>query len=364
MRAWVLHDIGDIRYEETQTPVPASGEVRISVKAAGVCGSDIPRIFTTGAHRMPLIPGHEFSGVVEVIGDGVDSAWMGKRVGVFPLIPCGKCSPCLDKHPEMCRSYDYIGSRRDGAFAECVLAPVSNLIEIPETVSFEAAAMFEPMAVAVHAMRMALGDEKQDDSMNSNEDSKIVVCGLGTIGLLLVRFLLECGCKDVYVVGRKDGQKHRALILGIPEDHYCDGREVDVSSWIMGHIGGADVFFECVGKNECVSLGISCLTPGGTLITVGNPYSDMMFSRDTYWKILRNQLKIKGTWNSTFLKMGSGQEENDDWHYVLKRLAEGSVDPTVLITHRLWLEELYTGFTIMRDKTEDYCKVMMIGKTE
>ncbi len=354
MKAWILHDINNIRYEDTRIPEHQNGEVLIHVMAAGVCGSDIPRIFKTGAHKMPLIPGHEFSGMVEEVGEGVDAVWKNKHVGVFPLIPCEKCSPCMTDHPEMCRDYSYVGSRRDGAFAEYVTVPVANLIELPENVSFEAAAMLEPMAVSVHAMRMALDDE-------TDIDKKIVVCGLGTIGLLLVSFLVERGCNNIFVVGRKDGQKKRALAIGIPEDHYCDERTENVRTWISERIGGADIFFECVGKNECVSLGIDSLAPGGVMITVGNPCSDMLLPRDTYWKILRNQLTLKGTWNSTFLKQDSPQALSDDWRYVLERLAAGTVNPELLITHRLAMQDLFTGLTVMRDKTEDYCKVMMIG---
>ena len=88
MKAWVLHGINDICYEEVQKPVLHRQEVLLKVMAAGICGSDIPRIFDTGAHKHPLIIGHEFSGVVVETGADVDKAWAGKHVGVFPLIPC------------------------------------------------------------------------------------------------------------------------------------------------------------------------------------------------------------------------------------------------------------------------------------
>jgi L-iditol 2-dehydrogenase len=90
----------------------------------------------------------------------------------------------------------------------------------------------------------------------------------------------------------------------------------------------------------------------------------MTLDRDIYWKILRNQLTVKGTWNSTFLGFDSAESLSDDWHYVLKRLADGTVNPELLITHRLHSEDLYRGFTIMKDKSEDYCKVMMIERRE
>ena len=94
MKAWVLHGINDIRLEEVEQPPVGKEDVLISVKACGICGSDIPRIYSTGAQEMPLITGHEFAGEVVQAGDGVDPAWIGKRVGVFPLIPCQTCPAC------------------------------------------------------------------------------------------------------------------------------------------------------------------------------------------------------------------------------------------------------------------------------
>ena len=123
MKAWNLHDINDFRYEEVDDPVLMPGEVLVKVRAIGICGSDIPRVYKEGAHRMPLIIGHEFAGEVVEVGEGVSADWLGGRVGVFPLIPCKECGPCRKKMYEMCRSYSYLGSRRDGGFAEYVAVP-------------------------------------------------------------------------------------------------------------------------------------------------------------------------------------------------------------------------------------------------
>ncbi|MBO4375054.1 MAG: galactitol-1-phosphate 5-dehydrogenase [Lachnospiraceae bacterium] len=355
MKAWVLNDIKDIALIERDIPSPAPSEVLIKVMAAGICGSDIPRIYENGAHRMPLIPGHEFSGVVAKCGSEADPELINKRVGIFPLIPCKKCVPCRNGHPEMCRDYDYVGSRRDGAFAEYVTVPASNLIELPDAVGFGEAAMLEPMAVAVHAMRMIMdeGEEGPDTEQN------IVICGLGPIGLMLLMFLNESGYRNIYVTGNRDSQKKRAAAFGISEERFCDSRENDVPEWIMKKTGGADVYFECVGKNECVINGIASAAPGGKVLLVGNPYSDMKLSKDIYWKILRNQLTVKGTWNSTFLGTEDPQREDDDWHYVIKRLEEKRIDPKVLITHEFAIDDLEKGFLMMRDKTSEHCKVLM-----
>ena len=85
MNAWVLHDINDFRLEAVEEPIPGKDEVLVEVKAAGICGSDIPRVYQNGTYSFPLIPGHEFSGVVVKTGRNVDDGWIGRRVGIFPL---------------------------------------------------------------------------------------------------------------------------------------------------------------------------------------------------------------------------------------------------------------------------------------
>lgn len=143
MKAWRLYQIGDFKYEDLDVPVPEDGEVLVKVKAAGICGSDIPRIYRDGAHHMPLVPGHEFSGDVVQVGKWVDETWLHKRVGVYPLIPCRECDSCRKGYYEMCKQYSYIGSRQNGAFAEYVTVPANNLIALPDAVSYEQAAISE-----------------------------------------------------------------------------------------------------------------------------------------------------------------------------------------------------------------------------
>lgn len=345
MKAWVLHDIGNIRYEDVEKPQIREREVLVSVKAAGICGSDIPRIYRDGAHKMPLIPGHEFSGEVVMAGSKEDSGWIGKRVGVFPLIPCGKCISCQKMQYELCRHYNYLGSRCNGGFAEYVAVPADNLIELPDEVSFEEAAMLEPMAVGVHAMRRA----------GISAFDTVAICGMGTIGLLLCMFLMEAGVKHLLVIGNKDFQKEQALRNGIAEINFCDTRTMAVNSWIQEKTGGqgVNVFFECVGKNETLLQAIRNIAPAGRVVLVGNPYSDMKLDKETYWRILRNQMTITGTWNTSFT-----HERTDDWHYVLERLKDHRVRPADFITHRLAMEALEKGMLLMRDKSEDYVKVM------
>ncbi|MDE6743369.1 MAG: galactitol-1-phosphate 5-dehydrogenase [Lachnospiraceae bacterium] len=396
MKAYVLRDIGRFGIEEVERPVPGPDEVIVQVKAAGICGSDIPRIYYHGTYSYPLIPGHEYSGIVveaestavkeadvqedscnagEDIYVGQAASWIGKRVGVFPLIPCGKCLPCRQKRYEMCRNYSYLGSRRDGGFAEYVSVPVWNLIELPEEVTFEQAAMMEPMAVAVHAMRKVL----QDKLMHTGNmpQIRIAICGLGTIGLFLLMFLKEAGYEDILVIGNKDIQKEKAFALGISGEQYYDSRDGGAGAWLeqCAREKGIDVFFECVGVNETVNLAVNHTAPGGRVMLVGNPASDMVLDRQIYWKILRNQLTLFGTWNSSYSKpfynKGADRQPaasclscddqilEDDWQYVLNRLAAGRVHPEQMITHRYDFDGLIKGFELMRGKTEEYLKIML-----
>ena len=343
MKAWVLHGINDLRYEDINQPVPIPGEALIQVRAAGICGSDIPRIFHTGAHRHPLIPGHEFSDIVVEVGSAADCFWLGKRVGVFPLIPCSTCSMCQQKHYELCSNYDYLGSRRDGGFAEYVAVPIRNLLELPDTVNFEKAAMLEPLSVAAHAMRRT--ELKHRDA--------IAVCGMGPIGMSLLLLLYEAGYTNLYVIGNKESQKRRLSSLNIPMIHYCDSTKTDVVEWLTDQ-GGIDAFFECTGTQACVRTAILVTDPLGKIILVGNPTSDIVLPKDIYWRALRRQLTIKGSWNSSFTG-----EDGDDWHYVLSKLSRDIFAVDNIISHKFMLDQLPDALNLIKDK-KDACKVLLM----
>ena len=352
MKAQVLYGIGNLKYVDVEKPQLKDGEALIKVERCGICGSDVPRIYKTGAHNMPLIPGHEMSGVIEQCDSRPDL--VGKRTGIFPLIPCKECTQCLAGHYEMCQNYDYLGSRSDGGFAEYLVAPVWNLLLVPEEIGAEDAAMLEPMCVAVHALRfMGLLKESMRRS--------IVVCGLGTIGLLTALFLKDAGYKDVIFIGNKDIQKKKLSEMGYADAQFVDVRYCDPVATIMDrtHGLGADYYLECIGRSESYQQAVKCTGPLGHIMLVGNPASDMELPREVYWKILRNQMTLQGTWNSGF---------PDDWSYALERLTSWTATrqagkpaflPSDLITHHFTLEDLPKGLDIMHRKSEDYVKVMV-----
>ena len=227
-------------------------------------------------------------------------------------------------------------------------------------------AMLEPMAVAVHAIRQA----KLLDG--TGMDSNILVCGLGTIGLLVAMFLRDAGNKNVFCIGNKDIQRQKLLGMGYVEDSFCDARTVDPDVFVMDMTDGkgADFYFECIGRSENYSQAVRLTSALGSVVLVGNPEGDMELNRNTYWNILRKQMTLKGTWNSSFTGINTVSDTGvpaDDWRYVISRLSaihgggkrlSGFV-PADLITHRFSLSDMDKGLAIMRDKSEEYIKIMV-----
>jgi L-iditol 2-dehydrogenase len=312
MKAWRLYGNNNIKLEEVPDPVLGESEVLIKVAAAGICSSDIGRVFGAGAYHYPITLGHEFAGVITDTADEKNRGLIGKRAGVFPLLPCFKCESCKSEHYETCKNYSYIGSRRDGAFAEYVNVPVWNLLILPDNVSFENAAMLEPTAVALHAARLA----------DLSPEKSVSVVGNGAIGQLAAQFFAEISPKTA-LLGRGDP---------------------DVA---------ADITLEAVGTAESLCRCIDITKPGGEIILLGNPPEDFSLPQKPYWQILRKQLKIRGSWNSSFR-----HSENDDWNTALRKISAGEISPARLISHRFAFEHLDEAFFMMYEKNERYIKVI------
>ncbi len=346
MKAYVLEGIGQLTYKELPTPQLRENEVLVEVVNAGICGSDIPRIFKTGTYHFPTIPGHEFAGIVRETGSKENSHFLGRRVGVFPLIPCMECEQCRQKAYEMCQAYGYLGSRTDGGFAEYVAVPVWNLIALPDGVGFEDAAMLEPACVALHAIRQA----------DMENVKSAAVYGCGTIGMLVIQWLVSLGIPDIYAVGTRKEQQE--LLAEFLDCRFCNCHMENPVDFVMEQTKntGADIVFECVGVADSISNAVMSVKAGGQVVLVGNPAGDITLDKQVYWKILRRQLQIYGTWNSSFTK-----EAEDDWHTALKALQEGTISPAKQITHRFPFERLGDGLQAMQDK-ECFTNKVMICK--
>lgn len=335
MKAYVLHAVNDLRYDDIPIPDCPKDWAIVEVKAAGICSSDIARVFTKGTYHFPTIPGHEFAGIVKSVGCESDNRWIGKKVGIFPLIPCRTCSQCKEKHYEMCANYDYVGSRRDGGFAEYVAVPVWNLIELPDNIRYEEAAMLEPLSVALHAIK--IGDVKQGDS--------VAIIGTGMIGIAAGQWAKKFDAKNVTVIGRNEDKRNLIENCGL---------EYKVSNF-TDDMDEYDFVLEAVGTPSSVETSISCCKAGGRLLLMGNPSGDMHISQNVYWKILRKQLTVRGTWNSSY--DGTNQS---DWTDAVSALSLGEIKVNSLISHCFKQEKLMQGLELMKKHNEPYCKVMTL----
>lgn len=352
MKAYVLEGINQLEYKEIEKPSLSAGYVLVEVRAAGVCNSDIARVFTMGTYHFPTIPGHEFSGEVVEAYDELGAYWVGKRVGVFPLIPCKECVSCQEQSYEMCSNYNYLGSRCDGGFAEYVAVPVWNLIELPEGVSYQEAAMLEPASVALHAVRRLVMD-----GVNS-----VALFGLGTIGIIIAQWLHIYGVKTVIATGHSD--RNGEVMKRVASDNYCyldssTQRDISVADEILKLTNGCgvDAVLDCVATSESLIDALACVKAGGQIVVVGNPKGDIEIDKNSYWKILRKQIRLTGTWNSSF-----SHSKEDDWNMVLQECANGNLHLKELITHELAFDQLHNGLEIMKKKSEYRNKVMICKK--
>lgn len=332
MKAYVLYGINDLRYVDLEIPFfPSSDWALIKVKATGICSSDIPRIFEKGTYHFPTIPGHEFSGIVEQVASMSNAHLIGKSVGVFPLIPCKECSCCKEKHYEMCSNYDYLGSRRDGGFAEYVMVPVWNLIELPSSIDYTTAAMLEPLSVAYHAI---------EQCCINNSDS-VAVVGTGMIGISAGQWASLKGASNVFIVGRSEGKRSIVEKCGL--------------NFTTRQSDKFDVVVEAVGTPESIENAISLSKPGGKVILMGNPSDNIELTQSTYWKILRQQITLRGTWNSFY----DGNNPSD-WQKVLSAISDNKISVSTLITHTFYQDDLMSGLKLMKNHSELYCKVMIL----
>jgi len=271
MKAAVWHKKGDIRIEDVPPASPGPGQVKVRVKACGICGSDLhefkegPFIIPARPHPLtgreggPVILGHEFSAEVTEVGEGVTRFTPGDRVVVNPLIYCGECPYCRRGQHIMCTRLGTVGFAADGAFAEYGVFYEYALLKLPETVTDEMGAFVEPLAVAVHAVnrsRMKIGDS-------------VAVVGAGPIGLLVMQACLAAGASRVFVVEpmkvRRDIAAETGAAAGI------DPTETDPGKAIGSFTDGlrADIAFDCVGNQAAFDTAVRVTGRRAVICVVG-----------------------------------------------------------------------------------------------
>lgn len=321
-----VYEDGRVCPKEAPVPSFLEDEVLFRVKACGICGSDLPRVFSGKAYYYPIVLGHEFSGVVE---DAADSSLVGGRYCVFPILPCGKCEFCRREQYANCVHYDYYGSRRDGGMQDLLAVKKKNLVPLPTAVTFEAGAMTEPVAVCLHAVKKA-GIRKGDT---------VLIYGAGTIGILCGMWARTMGADEILFFDVREERLAQAVSLGFS---VYDGQEK------------ADAVLEASGAGAAFSGAVRNVKAFGHIVLVGNAGRDLTLQKEDYAQILRKQLTISGSWNSDF-----GEKVND-WHEALAAMATGEIHPEKLITHRFPLSQGQKAFELIKEGAY-YQKMILTG---
>lgn len=342
MKALVLHGIGDLRYDDVELSKRLDDEVTVHIQAAGICGSDVPRVFEKGTYTFPTIPGHEFSGIII---DANDKLLVGKKVAVFPLIPCGKCQSCSIGKYELCNHYDYYGSRRDGGFAEYLQVKLDNIVVVPDDMDLRHAAMAEPCAVALHAIRQA--------GLKGFE--RVAIWGIGPIGLLVAMWLKRFGVKQIILVARDQKKLDFAKSMGFTDLINSNTKNVVNAIQEITDNEGVHVCVEGTGASQPLAEALQSIAREGTLLTMGNPAGKIELAQADYWCILRKQLKLLGTWNS------SHNLVQDDWKDAIYAMYTKAIDVEPLISHEYKLQNYVEAFELIKNKQIHTCKVMFVN---
>jgi L-iditol 2-dehydrogenase len=335
MRAAVLHKPGEITIESVPRPEVGPNEALVRVVGCGVCGSDIPRMLTRGAHKQPLICGHEFSGRIAALGSGMDEWKEGELVAIPPLIPCCKCPQCLIGEPSRCEDYDYFGSRRDGAYAEYVNVPASNLLRVPEGIDPTAVALADPAAIALHAI----------GKTNLTGGQRVAVVGCGPIGLFAIQWARLMGASEILAVDISDRKIAMAKEAGATQG------ASDSSS--TSRYGRFDVVIEAAGNTPAFNAAVQLVGPGGHAVFIGIPTADLSVLMKTFEHFLRQEISLHGCWNS-FSAPFPGKE----WRISLERLANKQLAWEFMISHDLDLAELPKMFEKLKTREEFTSKII------
>ncbi|PXX96268.1 Zn-dependent oxidoreductase [Halomonas sp. LBP4] len=336
MKAFQVSAPLDYRITDIEMPEAAPGEALVRVAFAGICGSDMHIIHGDNAFvRFPRITGHEFAGVVEAVGEGVQDIAVGDRVCIDPVISCGHCYPCRIGRPNVCTSLEVIGVHRNGGFEERVAVPAANLHHLPKHLGLDAAALVEPYTIAANVL----------DRMQPHPGDRLLVFGAGVIGLTILQMARAKGIEEVIVTDVIDERLEAAKALGAR--HVLNGRDRDVEQAVMELTKGEGV--PLIADAACVPALLPQMlrlaSPAGRIGLLGfNPTpSDLV-----QLEVIKKELTLVGS-----------RLNNRKFPEVLELMASGRLDPLALVSHRLAFDDMPDAIDMLDHHPERARKVLI-----
>ncbi|MDN3955541.1 zinc-dependent alcohol dehydrogenase family protein [Sporolactobacillus laevolacticus] len=313
MKALVLTKKEHLKLQELPDVPLKSHEIKVKVNYVGVCGTDkhlYQGLPGSGEANMPVVLGHEISGVVKQLGSEVNSPLkIGDRVAIDPNIPCGFCQYCQEGRPQLCEHNQAIGVTRHGGMAEFVNVPESNVFRIPDSLSLKAAAMVEPVSCAVHGL----------DELIMKPHYTALVIGDGFIGQIFTAILAKSGLKKVDVSGRNPKKVDLLRKIGATEVFNPEKEQHDETY---------DIVIECVGYTGTQEQAIASARRGGQILMFGVSGSDDLIKINSY-DIFFKELTIKGAFINPHAMLDA-----------IQLIAEKRLDVEPLITHEMRLEDI------------------------
>lgn len=326
---------GRIAVEAADVPVPGPNEALVRMLAAGVCGSDVHAAH--GRHPfvpLPYRPGHEAVGVIETLGPDVEGYATGQRVIVIPYLPDWTCKMCTSGRENLCENLGFFGcGYPQGGMADYFTLAASRLHAVPDTLDDHAAALIEPLATPVHAVRLA-GDVA---------GRSVAVLGAGTIGLFTLTVLRARGAGTIVSTDPNPGKRERAAALGA--DVTIDARSPDVTGQVRKALGGsADLVFDCVALQSSMDTAIAVADKGGTVVVVGVPATQVTVPLPI---VQDHQIRIQGS--ATYLP--------EDYRESTELLSAGTVAAADFVTATRPLAQAAEAFELA--SSGDHVKVLV-----
>ncbi|MDL4861125.1 Zn-dependent oxidoreductase [Halomonas elongata] len=336
MQAFQVNAPQDYRLVETEIPDAAPGEVLVRVAFAGICGSDMHIIHGDNAFvRFPRITGHEFAGLVEAVGEGVEGVAIGDRVCVDPVISCGRCYPCRIDRPNVCTALEVIGVHRNGGFEERVNVPAGNVHRLPEGLGLDAAALVEPYTIAANVL----------DRMQPHPGDRLLILGAGVIGLTILQVARALGIEDVTVSDVIDARLATARELGATRTF--NGAEQDVEAEIQALTDGEGM--PLIADAACVPALLPQMlrmaSPAGRIGLLG---FTPMPSDLSQLEVIKKELTLVGS-----------RLNNRKFPEVIELMASGRLDPLALISHRLPFDDMPGAIEMLDHHPERARKVLI-----
>jgi threonine dehydrogenase-like Zn-dependent dehydrogenase len=340
VRAIVIEKPNAVALREIETPTPGPGDVRVRSVRAGVCRTDLD--IATGALdprwvRFPVVPGHEWSGVVDSVGEGVTGVEPGLRVVCEGNIPCLRCARCRAGDTHLCANYDAVGFTRGGGWGEFVVVPARVVHSLPDHVSFDAAVLVEPGACVVKAL----------DRARIEPAETVGVVGVGAMGALAIRLARLRSPGTIVAYGLHAGELELALALGA--DAVVNVAEADAEAETRKHAGGGlDVVVETAGAVAAVELSTRLAREGGRVVNLG------IAGRDAALTLPADRIPLRD-----LTVYGSVGYTTAAWAKMVALLRDRLVDLDPIVTHRFPLDRFEDAFALMDDRRGVVARIVL-----